>query len=232
MTTTTKKKKVKRNVTKKQMRRVRFVFWLCLLLLLIPALAFGWIILSAALDTGSPILGDRYKDDLDPAITKAELDNIKNEVGSLSGVDKSEVHMATATLRVYADISDNASVDSAKSTADRVYKTVTSVLDPNVYFSQSDGKKMYDLEVHVYNKVSDADDESVVYVIQTKTSSMESPVTQIVSEPIDAELAQQLRDNVENRGKPTPTPDESGEMTLTGEEMEQPQEEEEVTDQG
>ena len=229
---TTPKKKVKRSVTKKQMRRVRIIFWVCLLLLLIPVLIFGWILLSAALDTGSPILGDRYKDDLDPAITKAELDQIRNNVGDLSGVEKAEVHMATATLRVYADISDSASIDTAKSTADRVYQTVTAVLDPSVYFTQTDSKKMYDLEVHVYNKVSEADDDSVVYVVETKTSSMEAPVSQVVSEPIDAELAQQLRDNVENRGKPTPTPDESGEMTLTGEEMETPQEEEEVTDQG
>ena len=29
-------------------------------------------------------------------------------------------------------------------------------------------------------------------------------------------LAQQLRDNVENRGKPTPTPDETGEITVGG----------------
>ncbi|MBP3891514.1 MAG: hypothetical protein J6D29_05005 [Solobacterium sp.] len=229
---TTPKKKVKRSVTKKQMRRVRIIFWVCLLLLLIPVLIFGWILLSAALDTGSPILGDRYKDDLDPAITKAELDQIRDNVADLSGVEKSEVHMATATLRVYADISDSASIDTAKSTADRVYQTVTAVLDPSVYFTQTDSKKMYDLEVHVYNKVSEADDDSVVYVVETKTSSMEAPVSQVVSEPIDAELAQQLRDNVENRGKPTPTPDESGEMTLTGEEMETPQEEEEVTDQG
>lgn len=229
---TTTKKKVKKPVTKKQMRRVRIVFWVCLLLLLIPALVFGWILLSAALDTGSPILGDRYEGDLDPAITKADLDTIKNNVEDIGGVEKAEVHMATATLRVYADISDNTSIDTAKSIADNVYRVVTQTLDPSVYFAQSDGKKMYDLEVHVYNKVSEANDESVIYVIETKTSSMEAPITQVVSEPIDADLAQQLRDNVENRGKPTPTPDESGEMTLTGEEMEEPQEEEEVTDQG
>ena len=49
---------------------------------------------------------------------------------------------------------------------------------------------------------------------------MDEPMTQVVSEPIDAELAQQLRDDVEARKNPTPTPTDSSEMQVSGEEVE------------
>lgn len=223
-------KRVKRSKQRRKEGRVRFFFWFFLILLLIPVGIFGWLILSAWLDTGSPILGNRYEGDLDPAITKANLDEIESLTKSVNGVEKAQVHLSTATLRVYADINDSASIETAQSTAESVYAKVVSVLDPNVYFTKHDGKKMYDVEVHVYNKENN-DDESMVYVIETKTSSMESPRVQVVSEPIDAELAQQLRDNVENRNKPTPVPEETNEITVGGEDVE-PSGEEETGEQG
>ena len=81
-------------------------------------------------------------------------------------------------------------------------------------------KKMYDLEVHVFNQNKDTEN-NFVYVIETKTSSMEAPVIQLVSEPIDAELAESLRQAVENRNNPTPTPAENDEMTVGEGDVEQ-----------
>jgi hypothetical protein len=91
---------------------------------------------------------------------------------------------------------------------------------------------MYDMEIHVYNTDENTESDSFVYVIETKTSNMASPKRQLVSEPIDAELAQQLRDDVEARLNPTPTPDteEGGEINVGGEDLpedgEEPQTEE------
>ena len=79
---------------------------------------------------------------------------------------------------------------------------------------------MYDLEVHVFNQNKDTEN-NFVYVIETKTSSMEAPIVQLVSEPIDAELAESLRQDVENRNNPTPTPAETDEMTVGEGEVEQ-----------
>ena len=79
---------------------------------------------------------------------------------------------------------------------------------------------MYDLEVHVFNQNKDTEN-NFVYVIETKTSSMEAPVIQLVSEPIDAELAESLRQAVENRNNPTPTPAENDEMTVGEGDVEQ-----------
>lgn len=228
--TQTKKKKRKSPQRRKE-TRIRVIFWICLILLLIPFAVFGWIIVSAWLDTGSPILGDRYTGDLDPAITKTDLDSIKDKVSSISGVEKAEVNLATATLRVYADITDSSGEDSARSTADRIYSSVSDVLSPSVYFTQHDGRKMYDMEIHVYNTSENTDKSSFVYVIETKTSSMETPVVQLVSEPINAELAQQLRDSVENRNKPTPEPDDSNEIVVGGGEGEPAPEEPAETEQ-
>ncbi len=216
----TQKKSTKKVKKRKQNNKIKVVFWICLLLVLAPIVVFGWFIISAALDTGTPILGNRYKDDLNPAITKSELEQIKSSTNGISGVESTTVELATATLRVYADVEDSASADTCKTIAGQVYSAVTSVLDPNVYFSQHDNMKMYDLEIHVYTKASSSSDEDFNYVIETKTSSMSEPITQVVSEPIDAELAQQLRDDVEARKNPTPTPTDSTEMQVSGEEVE------------
>ena len=185
-------------------------FWIVLLLFLSPFLVLGYIILSAAMDTGKPIIGNRYDGDHDPAITKSDLERVESSVKSMSGVEKTMVNLATGTLRVYADINDSASAETAGSTASQVYSTVTSILDVGTYFTQSNGKKQYDLEVHVYNQDKNPEN-NFVYVIGTKTSSMDAPIYQLVSEPIDAELAESLRQAVENRNNPkpaTPVPEE------------------------
>ena len=229
--TTKKKKTHTRKKQRKRELRFKIVFWICFLLLLIPCVAFGWILLSSWLDTGSPILGSRYDGDLDPAITKNDMEDVLEKVQKISDVEGVEVHLATATLRVYADITDSASAVKAESIASEVYAAVYSVLKPETYFSQHDGMKMYDLEIHVYT-TNNSEKSNFVYVIETKTSSMEEPITQLVSEPIDADLAQQLRDSVENRGKEVET-DDSNEIVVSGGEgeiieTEEPEEDEET----
>lgn len=200
-------RKMKHNKKKKNGVRGWGPFTLALVLFVLPFAVLGWILLGAALDTGSPILGDRYANDLNPAITKAQLDTIRNDVSKMSGVEKTDVELATGTLRVYADIEDTATVDTANAMADQIYGAVTSTLDPAVYFSQHDNEKMYDLEIHVYNydDSKDRDSDSFVYVIDTKTSSMDAPAKQTMSEPVNAELAQQLRQAVEDRKNPKPS---------------------------
>lgn len=194
------------------------------LLIITPFIVLGWILLSASLDTGTPILGDRYVGDLDPAISKSDISNIKKSVDGISGVEASSVELATATLRVYVDVEDSYSDTQASDVAKSAYDSVLGVLDVNKYFTQTDSKKMYDLEIHVYNLKKNRDQDNFSYVILTKTSSMSDSKIQVVSTPIDAELAQQLRDDVEARNNPTPKTEEKNEEKLVGEEAETPQE--------
>jgi len=203
-TTTRKTKPVKSTKKAKGSSRTAVIFWIALILFLSPFLVLGYIILSAAMDTGKPIVGTRYDGDHDPQISKSDLSSVESHVKSVSGVEKVSLNLATGTLRVYADISDSADADAAKSTASDVYSAVTSVLNEGTYFTQNNGKKMYDLEVHVYNQDKNTD-SNFVYVIETKTSSMDTPIVQLVSEPIDAELAESLRQAVENRNNPKPS---------------------------
>ena len=178
-----------------------FLFWICLILLVTPPAVLGWILYSSQQDTGKPVLGNRYDGDLDPAITKDQMTAIENGVAGLEGIEAYRVEMPTATLRVYADIADDAGADAVRGKADEIYGVITSVLDPSVYFTQADGKKMYDVEVHVYNhqKSEETDDDGFVYVIKSKSSSMGEPRSQLVSEPVNAELAQKLRDETAQR---------------------------------
>ncbi len=184
---------------KRNLHTTGFIFWICAILIVAPIAVLGWILLSSAMDTGSPVLGNRYEGDLDPAITKEQMTEIENAVASLGDVESSSVQMVTATMRVYADVPDDWGVDAVRAKADEIYSTVTSILDPAVYFTQTDGRKMYDIEIHVYNLAADRESDAFVYVIENKTSSMGSPIASVVSEPLDAELAQRLRDDVEAR---------------------------------
>lgn len=219
---TKKKTTVKRKKTGKNRNTgAKVIFWLAFVLFITPFAVLGWILVSAAMDTNSPIIGSRYDGDLDPAITKSDLDTIEKNVRGMTGVQAAEVNLATGTLRVYADITDSASADEAKSMADQVYRSVIQVLPVDPYFTQAGGKKMYDLEVHVYNSDKNTEDDSFIYVIETRNSSMAEPVVQLVSEPVDAELAEQLRQAVENRLHPTPTPTAESEMEVGGEETAQ-----------
>lgn len=181
--------------------RTAIVFWICLVLVLAPFVYLGWTLYSSSLNTHKPVIGNRYKNDLNPAIKKSEMDQVKSKASAVEGVENVDVELATGTLRVYADIKDDATADTAKAAADAIYKGVSEVLDPSVYFTKTDSEKMYDLEIHVYTTAerSAADDNNFVYVVETKTSSMDAPETDVVSTAKDAELAQKLRDDVTAR---------------------------------
>ena len=173
-----------------------------LVLIAIPCAILGWILISASMDTGKPINGDRFKGDLDPAITKDQLSEIESRIKGENQVEKVTVELTTATLRVYVDTVDSISDEEASALSETAYNDVTAVLNEGTYFTASNGKKMYDLEVHVYNKVDKSGSEDYVYVIRAKNSSMEQAATQIVSKPLDADLAQQLREELAEKRNP------------------------------
>ena len=165
--------------------------------------------------------------DLDPAITKENISTIEDSVSSIEGIESDFTNLSSATLRVYAKVADDATADVATAKAQEIYTAVSAVLDPSVYFTKADGKKMYDLEIHVYNLDEDQDRtaDNFVYVIETKTSNMSEPSAQTVSEARFPELAQRLRDDVASRkaaeeaaAQATPTPEASAAPTEQSEE--------------
>ena len=183
-----------------------------LVLIAIPCAILGWILISASMDTGKPINGDRFKGDLDPAITKDQLSEIESRIKGENQVEKVTVELTTATLRVYVDTVDSISDEEASALSETAYNDVTAVLNEGTYFTASNGKKMYDLEVHVYNNVDKSGSEDYVYVIRAKNSSMDQAATQIVSKPLDADLAQQLREELAEKRNPQAAKDDDDEV--------------------
>ena len=214
--------------TKKNRHFTGLLFWICLILLSAPFVVLGWILFSSRMDTGAPVIGNRYDGDLDPAITRAQLEEVATAVKGVGGIEDSDVELATATLRVYADIADASNAEEATNKANELYSVVSTILNPEIYFSQTDDKKMYDMEIHVYNLAENREAENFVYVIETKTSSMPSPQAQLVSEPKNPELAEALRHDVRMRAGEKEAEDQGGiyigdgsDQSMPGEDNEQ-----------
>lgn len=204
---------------KRKISRAAIVLLVGIMIILIPCAIFAWILISASMKTGTPILGERYNGNLDPAITSSQTSSIESSVKSLSGVEKCTVELATGTMRVYIDAADSSSEDDLKNIADQAYDIVNNNAAIGTYFTRTDTEKMYDLEIHAYN-LKNYDSDGFNYIIKLKNSSMDEPTTQVVSRAMDEELAQQLRDDVEAAKNPKPVEEETGELTVGSEDAE------------
>ena len=199
-------------------------------ILAIPTLIFVWIIVSAAFVSG-PIEGNRFEDDLDPAITEEQISSISESLSKINVVENVEVNLTSATLRVYLDVSDSIVTDpineepatddkgekeevktpnrdSLYEVANDAYDIVADNLPISTYFNRTKERKMYDLEIHVYNSLDFVDDDKFLYVILNKSSNMDDTIINVVSEPLYPDLAEQLRDDEEKRNNPNVTPNE------------------------
>lgn len=185
-----------------------------LLIIAVPCAAFLYILLSAQAATGTAISGDRFTGDLDPAITETQMANVVTSVETIEGVESAEVILKSATVRVYVDTLDEMTPEVAQGIANQAYEKLTAECDPSVFFTQTASKKMYDIEVHAYNLTENRDSEEFVYVILSKTSSMEAPIARLVSEPLDPELAAQLLEKLDRKLNPEKYETNSDEITV------------------
>ena len=185
-----------------------------LLIIAVPCAAFLYILLSAQAATGTAISGDRFTGDLDPAITETQMANVVTSVETIEGVESAEVILKSATVRVYVDTLDEMTPEVAEGIANQAYEKLTAECDPSVFFTQTASKKMYDIEVHAYNLTENRDSEEFVYVIVSKSSSMEAPIARLVSEPLDPELAAQLLEKLDRKLNPEKYETNSDEITV------------------
>lgn len=185
-------KSTKPTKEKKKLSKAAIVLIVGLLIIVIPVAVFGGILLSAAMQTGTPITGDRFKGDLDPAITDENISAIVTKLESNTKIESVTVDVITAQLRINVDTVDTLTVEEGELLAQEIYESVNAIVPMKTYFTATDGKKMYDLSINVYNFI-DSESDSMVYYILTKNSMMEAPSIQLVSEPLDAELAAELR---------------------------------------
>ena len=176
---------------KRKLSKAAIILILGLLIILIPLGVFGSVLLHSWITNNNPVIGDRFANDLDPAITNDNMNSIKSQISSISGVEKVDIVMTTSQMRVNIDTADNLSQEQISNIAQDAYQKVNGVTPVATYFTSTNEKKMYDLAINVYNYIKE-DDETMIYVLHTKNSKMEKPETQVVSEPVNAELAYEL----------------------------------------
>lgn len=182
-------KKEKQVKGKKKLSKGALVLIISLIIILIPCLIFGGILISAALESGKPVDGNRFKGDLNPAITSSNTSSIKNSIEALSGVEKCDIELTSAQYRVNVDTVDTLTDKQIEDLCVDIYNIVNKELPMATYFTASSSEKMYDLAVNVYNKI----DGDNIYYILTKNSKMDTYSVQCVSSAVDEELASDLR---------------------------------------
>ena len=182
-------KKEKQVKGKKKLSKGALVLIISLIIILIPCLIFGGILISAALESGKPVDGNRFKGDLNPAITSSNTSSIKNSIEALSGVEKCDIELTSAQYRVNVDTVDTLTDKQIEDLCVDIYNIVNKELPMATYFTASSSEKMYDLAVNVYNKI---DDDNIYYIL-TKNSKMDTYSVQCVSSDVDEELASDLR---------------------------------------
>lgn len=183
-------KKQKQN--KRKMSKSATMLVIGLLVIFIPCAIYAGILISAALQTGSPILGERFDGDLDPAITKNDISSIETKLSSIDGVEEVEVVLLSGQMRVNVNVDDALTNEQIEVIINEAYEGVADVLSIDKYFTSNGGKRMYDLAINVYNLV-DPEDDSMIYYILTKNAMMEEKTIQLVSEPLNPDLAADLR---------------------------------------
>ena len=196
-----KKVESKKKKTKKPEKLgFNWVLFVCMVIIAIPCSVFLWILFSAMQDTGTPILGNSFLNDLNPAIQTAQVEQVQSKINNLDGVESCEVNLIVATVRIHVDADDSLTREEMKALALDVYETVNGVLPMETYFTFANDQKQYDLEINVYNDLS-KEDNFIMYNV-VKNSYMEAYIVHDVSTPIDPELAQDLRDYVTERDNP------------------------------
>ena len=198
---------------KKKLSKPAIVLIVACIIILIPIATFLFILLSASFQTGTPILGDRFKNDLNPAITAENESAIVEKVKNIDKVEDCEIIMTSAQFRINVDANDSISESDAENIGDKVYDIVSGELPVNTYFTvSSSGAKMYDLAINIYNYVPESNDDNgfISYLI-TKNSKMDAPAKKFNNEPVSEELAKELRGETTS-GEPEEATGENGEQ--------------------
>ncbi|MCF0107241.1 MAG: hypothetical protein HUJ53_10790 [Holdemanella sp.] len=163
--------KVPRNQRRKQGHKlVLFTF----IIIAIPCAIVGYILFTSMNAQNKPVEGNRFaKEDLNPAIKKADIDNIVSQLEGTEGIDKVTATLTSATLRIHIDMTDDSNTDAANAKIEEAYTIVDSVLPVADYFTNKENSKMYDLSIDAYNYIVDEVHplSNQVYLQLTKTGA-------------------------------------------------------------
>lgn len=185
---------------KKRLSKSALVLIIGILIIAIPISIFLAILGISALQTGSPRLGSRFNNDLNPEISNSQVEALTSELKAMSSIEEVEVILAQGQLRIFVDTDDNMSDEQFDSLVTSVYSKVNSSLPIDTYFTATDTEKMYDLAINVYTKAQASDldaDSSRKYKLLHKNSMEDTYQIDDLANPKNPELAAQLQGNNE-----------------------------------
>ena len=189
------KKEKKEKKEKKRLSRSALVLIVGLIIIAIPVCIFVGILGISALQTGSPREGSRFDNDLDPAITDAQISTLKQSLSSIGNVDDIEVILSEGQLRIFIDTNDSLSEEQVDSILTTAYNAVNTTLPISTYFTATESKKMYDLQINVYTTAEASDIGSASsrqYKLLHKNSAEEQYGIDDLAHPKDPALAAEL----------------------------------------
>ena len=147
------------------------------------------------MQTGTPREGSRFDGDLDPAITDANIESLKTKLDALSSVENLEVVLSQGQLRIFIDTVDTLSEEQVDSLLTSAYNAVNSELPISTYFTATESKKMYDLQINIYTSPTASeigDDAGRQYKLLHKNSAEETYGIDDLAHPKDPALAAEL----------------------------------------
>ena len=199
---------------KKRLSRSALVLIVGLIIIAIPVCIFVGILGISALQTGSPREGSRFDNDLDPAITNDDVSNLQQKLSVLGQVENVEVVLSEGQLRIFIDTNDNLSEEQVDSILTSAYNAVNSSLPITKYFTATESKKMYDLQINVYTTAEASEigaTNSRQYKLLHKNSAEETYGIDDLAHPKDPALAEELEGLTEPETTEEETSEESGE---------------------
>ena len=195
---------------KKKVLKLNFsniVFALGILFILIPTTVIGVILLQSSMQTGNVIAGNRFANDLNPAITE-DLQNLgKEAMQSVSGVEVVEMNLKAATLRLTVNLPSGKDEANYMSLIESSLSKLNEAIPFDTYFNDTDSMKMYDLEV---NYVDALDNTKSIYYQVIKNANMETWRVQNLLVPVNPELAAELLAKLAQKDENSVIPNTNG----------------------
>lgn len=200
-----KKQTEKEIVNKKQgksKKRPNWVLRITLIVIAIPVIILAFVLLTSMEKQGEPVVGNRFDNQLNPAIKTSEVDNIKKSL-VYDNVDSVEVNLISATLRITIDANDGLDAAAIEAIANDVYAKVNEVLSIETYFTNTEDTKMYDLEITVFNLIPDETNASIAPIkcVKHKNASEEEVGTDWPTTPRNEEVTNKVRTPAPTEGE-------------------------------
>lgn len=164
-----------------------------IILIAIPSGIVVNLLYQGYIRTGTPIFGDRFEGDLNPSITNQQMKRITDSLKTMNGIENAESHLQTGTYKIYINVDDNIASEAYEPLAQQAITAVYEVLPEATYFTSTETRRQYDLEISLYNSTDLSEEEPLIYMLAYKNGMMETSNFQMLSNAVNPELAEKLR---------------------------------------